>query len=95
MLFNELGLSEEVLRAVAEAGYEEATEIQAKTIPLLLEGKDVIGRSQTGTGKTVAFAIPALETLDTSLDKVQIIILCPTRELAMQGAGDLSSLARD
>ncbi|MBQ8780065.1 MAG: DEAD/DEAH box helicase [Oscillospiraceae bacterium] len=95
MLFNELGLSEEVLRAVAEAGYEEATEIQAKTIPLLLEGKDVIGRSQTGTGKTAAFGLPAVQSVDREFARtVQVIILCPTRELALQACGELCKFSK-
>ncbi|MBQ8826441.1 MAG: DEAD/DEAH box helicase [Oscillospiraceae bacterium] len=95
MLFNELGLSEEVLRAVAEAGYEEATEIQAKTIPLLLEGKDVIGRSQTGTGKTAAFGLPAVQSIDKEFSRtVQAIVLCPTRELALQACGELCKFAK-
>ena len=67
MLFKELGLPEEIIRAVDEIGFEEATEIQEKTIPLLLEGKDVIGRSHTGTGKTAAFGIPGIERLRDEL----------------------------
>lgn len=92
--FENLYLSDELKRAVDDLGFTEMTDIQAQAIPLIRTGSDVIGRSQTGTGKTVAFAIPALETLDTSLDKVQIIILCPTRELAMQGAGEIKKLSR-
>ncbi len=95
MLFNELGLPEEVLRAVADAGYEEATEIQAKTIPLLLEGKDVIGRSQTGTGKTAAFGLPAVSTIDGNFARtVQVLILCPTRELAMQACDEMCKFSK-
>ncbi len=95
MLFNELGLSPEILKAVEEIGYESATEIQAKTIPLLLEGKDVIGRSHTGTGKTAAFAIPAIERIDKELqNKVQVLILCPTRELAMQACQEIVKFSR-
>ncbi len=92
--FENLYLSAELQRAVEDMGFKEMTEIQSKAIPLIRTGADVIGRSQTGTGKTVAFAIPALETLDPDLDKVQIIILCPTRELAMQGAGEIKKLSR-
>lgn len=85
MLFTELGLSDETVKAVADMGFEEATEIQAKTIPLILAGKDVIGRSHTGTGKTAAFGIPAVEMTDRSLrGKTRTLILCPTRELALQ-----------
>ncbi len=95
MLFNELGLPEEVLRAVADAGYEEATEIQAKTIPLLLEGKDVIGRSQTGTGKTAAFGLPAVSAIDGNFARtVQVLILCPTRELAMQACDEMCKFSK-
>ncbi|MBP3329441.1 MAG: DEAD/DEAH box helicase [Clostridia bacterium] len=92
--FENLYLSPELKRAVDEMGFNEMTDIQSQAIPLIRTGCDVIGRSQTGTGKTVAFAIPALETIDTSLEKVQIIILCPTRELAMQGAGEIKKLSR-
>ncbi|MCD7730474.1 MAG: DEAD/DEAH box helicase [Oscillospiraceae bacterium] len=95
MLFNELGLPEEIVRAVAEIGYEEATEIQAKTIPLLLEGKDVVGRSQTGTGKTAAFGLPAIAAIDKERPRsVQALILCPTRELAMQACEELCKFAK-
>ena len=95
MLFNELGLSEEALRAVEEVGYTEATEIQAKTIPLLLEGKDVVGRSQTGTGKTAAFGLPAVDSIDRSDSRsVQVLILCPTRELAMQACDEMSKFSK-
>lgn len=90
MLFTELGLSEEAVKAVMQIGFEEATEIQSKTIPLLMEGRDVIGRSHTGTGKTAAFGIPAVEMTDRSKrGKVQVLILCPTRELAIQVCDEL------
>ena len=85
MSFTELGLSEEVLKAVAESGYEKPTPIQSKAIPLILEGKDVIGASQTGTGKTAAFALPSLSQIKP-LGKPQILVLEPTRELAHQVA---------
>jgi ATP-dependent RNA helicase RhlE len=85
MSFTELGLSEEVLKAVAESGYETPTPIQTKAIPLILEGKDVIGASQTGTGKTAAFALPSLSQIKP-LGKPQILVLEPTRELAHQVA---------
>ena len=94
MLFNELGLPEEIVRAVDEMGFEEATEIQAKTIPLLLEGKDVIGRSHTGTGKTAAFGIPAVTMIGKGdRNTVRVLILCPTRELAMQACDELDKFA--
>ncbi len=94
MLFSELGLSEEILKAVEKIGYEEATEIQAKTIPLLMEGRDVIGRSHTGTGKTAAFGIPAVSSVQKSDgNTVRILILCPTRELAMQACDELGKFS--
>lgn len=93
--FEELGLSKAVLRAVKEKGYKAATDIQAKTIPLIMDGKDVIGRSQTGTGKTAAFAIPAVECASASQRKrTQVLVLCPTRELAMQIQGEMRDLYR-
>lgn len=94
--FSELELSDPLRRAVEEMGFTEATEIQAQTIPLLREGKDVIGRSQTGTGKTLAFGIPAVEIVDTVEEKnnVQVLILCPTRELSMQACDEIRKLAK-
>lgn len=94
MLFSELGLSDEILKAVEKIGYEEATEIQAKTIPLLMEGRDVIGRSHTGTGKTAAFGIPAVSSIQKNDgNTVKILILCPTRELAMQACEELDKFS--
>src|SRR5260221_12089217 len=75
-LFSELGLSPELLKAVAKMGFEEASPIQSETIPLLLERKDVVGLSQTGSGKTAAFAIPAIEKVDANLRAPQVLILC-------------------
>lgn len=95
MLFSELGLPQEIVRAVEEMGYEEATEIQAKAIPLLLEGKDVVGRSQTGTGKTAAFGLPAVAKIDPEgARRVQTLILCPTRELAMQASQEIEKFSK-
>src|SRR5882757_7895553 len=91
--FTELGLSPEVLKAVAKMGFEEASPIQSETIPKLLEGSDVVGLSQTGSGKTAAFAIPAIEKVDVNLRAPQVLILCPTRELAMQVAEEVAKLA--
>lgn len=84
MKFTELKIDEKVLKALEEMGFEEMTEIQERAIPQLLEGGDLIGKSQTGTGKTVAFAVPAVEKLDPSIKKPQVLVLCPTRELAVQ-----------
>jgi len=92
-LFTELGLSPESLKAVAKMGFEEASPIQSETIPRLLAGDDVVGLSQTGSGKTAAFAIPAIEKVDVDLRAPQALILCPTRELAMQVAEEVAKLA--
>ncbi|HEY7907931.1 MAG TPA: DEAD/DEAH box helicase [Thermomicrobiales bacterium] len=92
--FADLGLSPETLKAVSDAGYEEPTPIQARTIPLMLEGKDVIAQAQTGTGKTAAYALPMLERIDREIRDPQALILCPTRELAMQVAGAMHQLGR-
>ena len=91
--FDSLDISAELHRATQDMGFLNATEIQAKTLPLILDGKDVIGRSQTGTGKTAAFAIPAIEMVDPMNKKdVQVLVVCPTRELAMQSWGEIKKL---
>jgi ATP-dependent RNA helicase DeaD len=82
--FDELGLRPELLRAVAELGYEEPTPIQVRAIPALMDGRDILGQAQTGTGKTAAFALPMLQGLDLSFNGVQGLVLVPTRELANQ-----------
>jgi ATP-dependent RNA helicase DeaD len=92
-LFTELGLSPELLKAIAKIGFEEASPIQSAAIPPLLTGVDVVGQSQTGSGKTAAFAIPAIEKADPSSPATQVIILCPTRELAVQVAEEVAKLA--
>lgn len=95
MQFSELNLSAEVLKAIDEIGYVTPSEIQEKSIPLLLEGKDVIGRSNTGTGKTAAFAIPAIERISRDEKRgVEVLILCPTRELAMQACEEIKKFSR-
>lgn len=94
MKFEDLGLSENVLRALDEYGYKEPTPIQVKTIPYIMQGKDVIGQSQTGTGKTASFGLPLIESIDVGLNKVQAIILCPTRELATQVTGELRKFTK-
>jgi len=93
--FSELGLSQDILDAIATHGYVEATPIQEKTIPLTLAGKDVIGQAQTGTGKTAAFGLPILEHIDLSNKNIQALIVSPTRELAIQTAEELKKLGRD
>lgn len=92
--FEDLGLSENVLKALDEYGYKEPTPIQVKTIPYIMQGKDVIGQSQTGTGKTASFGLPLIESIDANLNKVQAIILCPTRELATQVTGELRKFTK-
>jgi ATP-dependent RNA helicase DeaD len=82
--FSDLALSEPVLRALADVGYESPSPIQAQTIPVLLAGKDMLGQAQTGTGKTAAFALPALTKIDLSRHEPQVLVLVPTRELALQ-----------
>jgi ATP-dependent RNA helicase DeaD len=84
--FASLGLSEPLLKAITEIGYEAPTPIQEKTIPPMLAGRDLIGQAQTGTGKTAAFAIPILEKIDLTVPGVQALVLAPTRELAIQVA---------
>jgi ATP-dependent RNA helicase DeaD len=84
--FQDLALSDPVLRALDDAGYETPTPIQAKTIPPLIEGRDIIGQAQTGTGKTAAFALPTLSHIDTANNRPQALVLAPTRELALQVA---------
>ena len=93
-LFPELGLSAEVLKAIHQLGFEKAAPIQAAAIPLLLEGHDIVGQSQTGSGKTAAFAIPAIEKVDPHQRAVQILIMCPTRELAVQVCEEVHKLGR-
>ena len=82
--FSDLALSEPVLRAVADVGYESPSPIQAQIIPLFLAGRDLLGQAQTGTGKTAAFALPALTKIDLSRHEPQVLVLVPTRELALQ-----------
>src|SRR5271169_2474518 len=82
--FQDLGLSEPVLRALADVGYESPSPIQAETIPVLLAGRDMLGQAQTGTGKTAAFALPALTKIDLTRHEPQVLVLVPTRELALQ-----------
>ena len=91
--FNELGLSPEILKAVDKMGFEEASPIQTAVIPHGMAGKDVVGQSATGSGKTAAFAIPAIEKVDVRMRQVQVLVLCPTRELAVQVAEEFGKLA--
>ncbi|MBB1078986.1 DEAD/DEAH box helicase [Limosilactobacillus sp. STM2_1] len=95
MKFSELGLSDSLLKAIKRSGYEEATPIQEQTIPMVLDGKDVIGQAQTGTGKTAAFGLPIIEKVDTDNPNIQAIIISPTRELAIQTQEELYRLGKD
>ena len=90
----ETQLDPRILRAIEEMGFEKLSPIQEQAIPFLLAGEDIIGQAQTGTGKTAAFGIPALQKIDPELRKLQTIILCPTRELAIQAAEELRKLAK-
>jgi ATP-dependent RNA helicase DeaD len=92
-LFTELGLSPELLKAIDKLGYEQASPIQAAAIPVLMTGKDIVGQSMTGSGKTAAFGVPAVEKVDPNLRAVQVLILCPTRELAIQVSEEIHKLA--
>ncbi|MFC1567082.1 DEAD/DEAH box helicase [bacterium] len=94
LLFSELEISQEILKAVEDLGFEESTPIQSLSIPLVMSGIDVIGQAQTGTGKTAAFGIPMLESIDVKNKNPQGIVLCPTRELAIQVAEELNKLAK-
>lgn len=87
-------IDERILRAVKEMGFEKFSPIQEQAIPCLLNGEDMIGQAQTGTGKTAAFGIPVLQKVDPELRKLQAIILCPTRELAIQAAEELRKIAK-
>ncbi|MCJ0605188.1 degradosome RNA helicase CshA [Enterococcus cecorum] len=95
MKFTELNLSEELLSSIERSGFEEATPIQEATIPLALEGRDVIGQAQTGTGKTAAFGLPMLEKIDPNNAQLQGLVIAPTRELAIQTQEELYRLGRD
>lgn len=87
-------LDERVARAVREMGFEKLSPIQSEAIPYLLQGDDIIGQAQTGTGKTAAFGIPILQKIDPELRKLQAVVLCPTRELAIQAAEELRKMAK-
>ena len=94
--FKEFALSDNIQKGIDDVGFIEATAIQSETIPLILQGLDIIGQSQTGSGKTAAFGLPAINMIDMSLDKklTQVLILSPTRELALQSAEELTKFAK-
>ena len=92
LIFQELSISNDLQKALRDMGFEEATPIQSAAIPKILAGKDILGQAQTGTGKTCAFGIPAVEMINTDITGVQVLILCPTRELAMQVSDEIRSV---
>lgn len=93
--FQELGISEEILRAIAELGYETPMPVQEQVIPHLLnEDTDLVALAQTGTGKTAAFGLPLIQRIDLSVNQPQALILSPTRELCLQIAGDLTDYSK-
>lgn len=92
--FEQLEIQQEILRAITDMGFEEATPIQAKSIPVILEGKDIVGQAQTGTGKTASFGIPILQNVNPKSKTLQAIVLCPTRELAIQVADEIRKLSK-
>ena len=92
--FEEFDLDAKLLRAITEMGFEQPSPIQAKAIPVILEGKDIVGQAQTGTGKTAAFGIPLLQMIDTKDKNLQAIVLSPTRELAIQIAEEFRKLSK-
>ncbi|CAH0997669.1 ATP-dependent RNA helicase DeaD [Emticicia aquatica] len=92
--FSDLPVSEYILRAVEEMGFEFTTPIQAQAIPVVMRGGDFIGQAQTGTGKTAAFGIPAIEAVDVESKSTQVLVMCPTRELALQVKEQIQKLAK-
>lgn len=92
--FSEFGLSNNLVQSINNMGFEEPTPIQEKTIPLALEGKDLIGQAQTGTGKTAAFGIPLVEKVSIDVEQIQGIVVTPTRELAVQVAEELNKIGQ-
>jgi ATP-dependent RNA helicase DeaD len=92
--FEDLELKPQILRAIKDMGFEEATPIQSQAIPAVISGVDVIGQAQTGTGKTASFGIPLLQKVDPSIKKTQAIVLSPTRELAIQSTEELHKLSK-
>jgi len=92
--FTDLPISKEVLHSISKMGYEKPTEVQEKTIPVVVEGKDIIAQAQTGTGKTAAFGIPLIDKVNIKFRKIQALVLVPTRELAIQVAKELKDIGK-
>ena len=88
--FQDFNISQKTLQAIQDMGFEEPTPIQVSTIPVILEGRDVTGQAQTGTGKTAAFGVPAIEQVDVGNRETQVLVLSPTRELAIQTAEEFA-----
>ena len=87
--FENLHLSPEILKSIAEMGYKQTTPIQGQAIPFIVDGRDVTGLAMTGTGKTAAFSLPLIDKIDARRKEVQALIICPTRELAIQVSGEI------
>ena len=94
MSFTDFGLSKEVQLGIYEMGFEAPSPIQEETIPFALEGRNIIARAKNGTGKTASYSIPLIEKVDTSLNKIQALVLVPTRELAMQTSHVIKELGK-
>ena len=94
MKFEEFNISEEILKAIKNLEYKKPSDVQAAVIPIALEGKDIIVKSQTGSGKTAAFAIPLCESADVEETEPQALVLTPTRELALQVSQDITNIGR-
>lgn len=92
--YRDSSIDERIIRAVEEMGFEHMTPIQAQAIPVMLNGQDIIGQAQTGTGKTAAFGIPMIQSIDAEIKALQAIVLCPTRELAIQAAEEMRRFAK-
>ena len=93
--FESFGLSENIMKAINEAGFKEPSPVQEEAIPLVLQGHDIVAQAQTGTGKTAAFGLPAMSMIDTRSNKVEILVVTPTRELATQVSDELFTLGRE
>lgn len=91
---NESIINSQIIRGITEIGFSQLTPIQEQAIPVLLDGEDIIGQAQTGTGKTAAFGIPLIQKIDPEDSSVQGLVLCPTRELAIQASDELRKFAR-
>ena len=94
MKYSESEISSEILKSLDEMGFVDMTPIQEQAIPVMMKGRDIVGQAQTGTGKTAAFGIPMIDAINPMDDGVQGLVLCPTRELAMQGASELKKMSR-